>query len=99
MDARRWPWLVAFLLLAFPASASAVDWVTPVSPVSGTVQQTTTPMVASNARGDTAVARLDGSNNHIYVSDRPVGGDFSIGTEVSTLADQALSTLAAVAGS
>jgi hypothetical protein len=93
MDARRWPWLVASLLLAFPPSASAVDWVTPVSPVSGSVPQSTTPLVASNARGDTAVAWLDGSNNHIYVSDRPVGGTFSMGTEVSTLADQQLGSL------
>src|SRR5919109_657430 len=93
MIARRWPWLVALLLLAFPASASAVDWVTPVSPVSGNVPQTTTPMVASNARGDTAVAWLDTSNNHIYVSDRPVGGSFSTGSEVSTLADQQLGSV------
>lgn len=93
MDARRWPWLVAFLLLALPAPASAADWVTPVSPVSGNVPQTTLPMVASNARGDTAVAWLDPSTNHISVSERPVHGTFSMGTEVSTLSDQQLGSL------
>ena len=94
MFTRRWPWLAPLLLLAFPASAAAApNWVTPVSPVSGNVPQTTTPVVASNARGDTAVAWLDTSTNHIFVSDRPVGGAFSMGTEVSTLADQQLGSV------
>jgi hypothetical protein len=90
MITRRWPWLVPLLLLAFPPSASAVDWVTPVAPLSGNVLSTTAPMVASNARGDTAVVWFDQATQHIFASERPVGGTFTTATEVSTIADQLL---------
>jgi hypothetical protein len=88
---RRWPWLVSIAMLALPAPAAAgPDWVTPVSPVSGSVNASTVPLVASNARGDTAIAWKDVVTGRVNVSDRPVGGAFSLGTEVSTAADQLL---------
>jgi hypothetical protein len=94
MRTRRWPWLVTLALLACPASATAApNWITPVSPLSGNVLSTTTPMVASNARGDTAVAWFDQLTQHIFVSERPVGGNFTLGSEVSTIADQFLGSV------
>ena len=82
-------------LLLVPAAASAAPtWVTPVAPVSGAVQFGTAPQVASNARGDTAVAWLDPATGRVFASERPVGGTFTTGTQVDgTTADQVLGSV------
>jgi hypothetical protein len=79
----------AALPLLLPAAAvAAPTWVTPVSPVSGSVQPSTAPQVASNGRGDTAVAWLDPATGHVFVSERPVGAAFTTGAQVDATADQ-----------
>jgi PKD domain len=81
------------LMLALPATAvAAPGWVTPVASV-GAAQNGVAPLVASNARGDTAVAWLDPTTKHVFVSERPVGGTFTTGAEVDATADQRLGSI------
>ena len=84
------------LLLLMPAVAvAAPTWVTPVAPVSGSVQPGSAPQIASNARGDTAVVWVDQTpGGHVFASERPVGGTFTTGAQVDpTTADQVLGSV------
>ena len=85
---------VALPVLLLPTAAfAAPNWATPVAPLSANVTSTTAPQVASNARGDTAVAWLDFATGHVFVSERPAGGTFTTGAEVSPIADQVLGSV------
>ncbi len=83
---------VVLAALAVPAAADASPgWVTPVSTLSS-AGSSIPPHVASDARGDTAVAWSDGSGN-VFESERPVGGSFSPATQISQATGQALGSV------
>jgi hypothetical protein len=85
--------LTVLLLLALPAGASAAPtWIAPAATLSaaGNGFIGIGPYVATNSRGDTAVAWLDPLTGRAKVSERPVGGVFSQGVTVNGSADQYL---------
>lgn len=86
--------VVVALLGAPPAAVANPGWVTPAATLSALGNNPAfTTAIASNARGDTAVAWQDPVTNHVWAAERPVGGAFSTGTELSTLSDQALGSV------
>jgi hypothetical protein len=89
MNLRHLNVLTVLVLCSVPASASAAGWVAPAATVSalGTAFFVP-PIVASNGRGDTAVAWVDPATGDVFVSERPVGGSFSVGAAVVSTGDQ-----------
>jgi hypothetical protein len=84
--------IVALAALAAPASAAASPgWATPVSTLSS-AGPVAAPHVASDSRGDTVVAWSDASGN-VFERDRPVGGSFSPGTQISAATGQSLGSV------
>jgi len=95
MPPRRGLLAASLLLLAAPATSHAAGWISPAATLSnlqgGTPQ---TAVIASNARGDTAVAWLDAASGTVFEAERPVGGVFTSGTAVlASPADQVLGTI------
>jgi hypothetical protein len=87
--------LAVFAVCCAPASASAAGWIAPAATVSAAgAAFTLPPIVASNARGDTAVAWVDPATGNVMVSERPAGGSFSVGATVVNTGDQFLGALA-----
>lgn len=82
---------VVLLVLALPSAASAAGWV-PVATALSTAQSgmTAAPVAASNGQGDSAIAWVDPATTRVFSSERPAGGAFTLGSEVSTLADARL---------
>jgi len=77
-----------------PGVAHGAAWVTPPATVSAatatTIEQ---PRVASNARGDSAVVWIDPATGRPFESERPVGGSFSVGAQVSAATDLVLGSV------
>lgn len=89
MNLRHLNVLPVLVLCSVPASASAAGWVAPAATVSALgAAFTAPPIVASNGRGDTAVAWIDPATGNAMVSERPVGGTFSVGSAVLNTGDQ-----------
>jgi PKD domain len=77
------------LLCSVPPTAYGAGWVTPAATVSALgTPISAPPIVASNARGDTAVAWIDPATGDTLVSERPAGGTFSVGSPVLSTGDQ-----------
>lgn len=83
------PRLAILLSCSLASSAFAAGWVAPPATVSAFgAALTLRPLVASNERGDTAVAWVDPATGNVFVSERPAGGAFTIGAPVLNTGDQ-----------
>ena len=86
--------LLLFALSLPIAAVAAPGWVAPVGSLSAATANPFQPSVAVNSRGDTVVVWSDASQN-VWESERPVGGVFSVGTQIdSTDAGQGFGSVA-----
>ena len=90
--------VVGLGLLLAPAGADAAPgWVTPASTVSLPNNSTFKPQIASNPRGDVAMAWGDPPSGLVFAAERPAGGAFTTGTIVHDVADEGDQELGSVA--
>jgi len=86
--------LVASGLVLPSGAAASPGWVTPIANLSAAFSTQATPQIASDARGDTAVAWVDPATSDVFVSKRPAGGAFSVDSAISTASGQELGSIA-----
>lgn len=77
-----------------PGASAAPVWVTPVTNLTAAGSGPSEVKLASNARGDTAIAWVDPATSHVFESDRPAGGSFSPAAEISSASSQQLGSIA-----
>jgi hypothetical protein len=86
--------IAALALVLAPATAAAAPtWVPAPAPLTSPSGTLPLPQVASNARGDSAIAFVDVTTGTIKVVEHPAGGAFSPASEVSPIADQRLGSI------
>src|SRR5829696_3263240 len=90
------PALLLALLLAPAGAFAAPTWIAPAATLApaGNAFVAAGPYVATNARGDTAVAWLEPATGRAKVSERPAGGQFSPAVSPNGGADQQLGGIA-----
>jgi hypothetical protein len=75
---------LVLVALSLPAAAAAgPGWVTPVGNLTVATGNQFAPSVAVNSQGDTVVVWSDASQN-VWESERPLGGSFSVGTQIDS---------------
>jgi hypothetical protein len=86
--------VAALVVVLVPATAAAAPtWVPAPASLTSPSGTLNLPVVASNPRGDSAIAYRDFSTGTIKVVERPAGGSFSSASEVSAIADQQLGSI------